>query len=242
MLARGIDISKWNHRVNQDGSFAPIDWEALKSAGVDYVILKIGSTPRENGSKGGLEPTFEMDYAGAKAAGLDVGVYYFTYSTDVAGILRDAEVILGWLEGKQFEYPIYLDVEDVPKENYYPSQIASPILTEMCLNFCSILQKAGYYTGLYVNNEFLFNIMQTENMLKLFDIWYARYPSSESYEWDPDDVSTFVWNTEDYGEHLGMWQYTRLGVLQPIYGDVDFNYSYKDYPSLIKAQKFNGFK
>ena len=241
VLARGIDISKWNHRVDSNGEYIPLDWGALKEAGVDYVILKIGSSVRENGTLGGIEPTFEMDYEGAKAAGIDVGVYFFTYSTNVSEIRKDAENLLEWLEGKQFEYPIYLDIEDETKEGYYPSQIAAPILTEMCLIFFSTLQKEGYYTGLYVNNEFLFNIMQTENMLELFEIWYARYPNMESYVWDANDNESYVWNTEKYGEHLGMWQYNRFGKLSPITTDVDFNYAYKNYPELIKKHGFNGF-
>lgn len=241
VLARGIDISKWNHTVNSKGEFEPIDWVALKEAGVDYVILKIGASLREGGDVGGIEPTFEMDYQGAKAAGIDVGVYFFTYSTTVSGIRKDAELLLTYLEGKQFEYPIYLDLEPSENENYHPENIAAPILTEMLLNFFSILQKEGYYTGLYVNNEFLFNILQTDNMIELFEIWYARPPRLDSYVWSATDEDSFVWNTEKYGEHLGMWQYCWTGQLSPIKGDVDFNYSYKYYPDIIKQYGFNGY-
>lgn len=235
VVAKGIDISKWNHTVNPDGTYAPIDWTALKDAGFDYVILKIGS------SNSGLEPTFEMDYEGAKAAGLDVGVYFFTYSTNVTEIKKDAELLIDWLYGKQFEYPIYLDLEDAPNSGYYPSEIAAPILTEMCLTFFSELQKEGYYTGLYVNNNFLFNILQTDNMIELFEIWYARYPSMSDYVWSVEDNETFVWNTDKYGETLGMWQYCCTGIFDSISGDLDFNYSYKDYPAIIKYYGFNGF-
>ena len=241
VLAHGIDISKWNHTVNSNGEYEPIDWVALKEAGVDYVILKIGSTIRADGTLGGIEPTFEMDYEGAKAAGIDVGVYFFTYSTNVSGIRKDAEILLTYLEGKQFEYPIYLDVEPAEDENYHPENIASPILTEMFLTFFSTLQREGYYTGLYVNNEFLFNVLQTDNMIELFEIWYARPPVLDSYPWNPEDTESFVWNTEKYGEHLGMWQYCWTGQLAPIVGSVDFNYSYKDYPSIIKEYGFNGY-
>ncbi len=241
VVARGIDISRWNHTVDKNGNFEPLDWEAIKAAGVDYVILKIGSTVRDGGELGGVEPTFEMDYAGAKAAGLDVGVYFFTYSTSVSQIRQDAENVLEWLEGKQFEYPIYLDVEDTKDGSYKPSEIASPILTEMCLTFFSALQKEGYYTGLYVNNKFLFNVMQTENMIDLFEIWYARYPSSDSVVWDSEDLESYVWNIEKYGEHLGMWQFSQTGELSPISTEVDFNCAYKDYPSLIKNNGFNNY-
>lgn len=241
VIARGIDISRWNHKTDEYGNFLPLDWDAIKAAGVDYVILKAGSTVRGNGFKGGIEPTFEMDYAGAKAAGIDVGVYFFTYSTSVEQIEHDALNLLDWLEGKQFEYPIYLDLEDEEDEGYFASKIASPILTEMCLTFFNALQKEGYYTGLYVNNEFLFNILQTDNIIEMFEIWYARYPLGTPYHWNPKDNKTFVWNTEKYGNHLGMWQYCYLGILPPFEKEVDFNYAYKDYPAIMKSYGFNGY-
>ena len=232
IVANGIDVSKWNHKTDSKGNFMPLDWQALKDAGVDYVILKVGSTLRDNGTAGGIEPTFEMDYEGAKAAGLDVGVYFFTYATTPSQIKKDAELLLTWLEGKQFEYPIYLDLEDVERESYYPSKIAPPILTEMCLTFFSTLQKEGYYTGLYVSNSFLYSVLQTENMIELFEIWDAHWPADNNYSW----------NVEKYGPHLGMWQYTDQGSFDAIPDmKFDLNYAYKDYPTLIKSHGFNGF-
>lgn len=240
VIARGIDISKWNHKYDSNDEPIPFDWVALKDAGVDYVILKIGST------LSGLEPTFEMDYAGAKAAGIDVGVYFFTYSTSVSQIKQDAETLLTWLDGKQFEYPIYLDVEDTDDGSYKPSEIAAPILTEMCLEFFSILQAEGYYTGLYINNELLYNIMQTANMIDLFDIWYARYPyAAEGDDFTVDNNSSWkdAWVVDENGapRRFGMWQYSMTGVLEGITESVDFNYSYKDYPKIICELGMNGF-
>ncbi len=226
VVAKGVDISKYQHKVDSIGSFLPLDFDALRADGAEFAILKIGSTIR--GSRGGLEPTFEADYAAAKEAGVDVGVYFYTYATTVEQIRLDAEWMLTHLEGKQFEYPIYLDLEDESLAG-----LGGPLLTEMCMEFFSVLQKAGYYTGLYVNNEWLRNILQTEKMLDNFEIWYARYPS--------DAVP--VWNVTEYGAHLGMWQYSDKGVL-PSFPEIpfDLNYAYKDYPALIKYHGFNGFE
>ena len=221
VLARGIDISKWNHSTTPSGEFLSLDWNAIKAEGIDYVILKAGS------SRSGIEPTFENDYISAKAAGLDVGVYFYTYATNVSQIKADAERLLSIIDGKSFEYPIYLDLEDDALLNVEPS-----ILTEMCVTFISILQENGYYAGLYVNHEWLYNILQTEKMLDLFEIWYARYPQN---------VTEYVWNTAEFGEQLGMWQYTDKGSLNAIPEmNVDMNYAYKDYPAIIKALGLNG--
>jgi hypothetical protein len=102
----------------------------------------------------------------------------------------------------------------------------------MCVEFFTVLQRAGYYTGLYVNNEWLYNKIQTEQALSKFEIWYARYPVDGSSEW----------NSDLYGAHLGMWQYSDNGSIDGI-ADVpfDMNVSYKNYPEIIKNGEFNGY-
>lgn len=220
VLARGIDISRYNHPTNAQGGFLPLDWNAIKSEGIDYVILKAGSTVS------GEEPTFDLDYTDAKEAGLDVGVYFYTYATTVAQIRNDAIRLLNILDGKSFEYPIYLDLEDNSLADIAPS-----VLTEMCVTFISILQENGYYAGLYVNHDWLYNILQTEKMLDLFEIWYARYPQN---------TNQYVWDTSLYGEHLGMWQYTDKGRLNAVPNiTFDFNFAYKDYPAIIERLGLN---
>ena len=221
VLARGIDVSRWNHQIDTaSGEYLPLDWGAIKAQGVDFVILKAGST------KSGIEPTFLMDYEGAKAAGLEIGAYFYTYSTTVAGITHDAEMLLLWLEGKQFEYPIYLDLEDTSL-----SGLGKNHLSAMCEAFLCKLQQSGYYAGLYTNHTWLTTILDTPRMVTLFDLWYARYPLTERP----------VWNEEKYGKQLGMWQYTESGVLEGIDGYFDLNFSYKNYAEIMKKWGLNGF-
>ena len=221
VLAKGIDVSRWNHQIDAaSGEYLPLDWSAIKAQGVDFVILKAGST------KSGIEPTFLMDYEGARAAGLEVGAYFYTYSTTVSGITRDAEMLLLWLEGKQFEYPIYLDLEDSSLAG-----LGKNHLSAMCEAFLCKLQQNGYYAGLYTNHTWLTTILDTPRMVTLFDLWYARYPLTEKP----------VWNEEKYGKQLGMWQYTESGVLEGIEGCFDLNYSYKDYAEIMKKWGLNGF-
>lgn len=226
-LAIGIDISHYNHQTTPQGELLPIDWSAISDSGIDYVILKAGSSLRENGTKGGAEITFEEDYLGAHEAGLDVGVYFYTYAKSVAEIRLDAYMLLSLLDGKKFEYPIYLDLEDDSLLD-----IDKATLNEMCVEFFTILQRAGYYTGLYVNHEWLYNVIDSSTALSKFEIWYARY-----------DGNNNVWDTEKYGRPLGMWQYTDSGVLDA-FGDipVDINISFKDYPSLIVEGGYNGYE
>ena len=221
VLARGIDVSRWNHQIDTaSGDYLPLDWEAVKRAGFEFVILKVGST------KSGLEPTFMMDYEGARAAGLEVGAYFYTYSTTLEGIAKDARDLLSYIKGKQFEYPIYLDLED-------PSlaSLGKNNLSAMCETFLCTLQENGYYAGLYTNHTWLTTILDTPRMVTLFDLWYARYPLSEKP----------TWNEEKYGKQLGMWQYTESGEIDGLEGSFDLNYAYKDYKEIMQRWELNGF-
>ncbi len=224
VVAHGIDVS--HHQYAKDGNdeYIPLDWDAVKSSGIDYVIIRVGDTSI------GLDKTFEISYSGAKAAGLDAGAYFYTRAQSVEEIRLEAYLVLSSLSGKQFEYPIYLDVEDSSLR-----ELPRATLTEMCYEFCSILQRAGYYTGIYVNDEWLNDILQTEVMLSKFEIWYARYTETTEGEFP-------VWNIEEYGKHVGMWQYSDSGTVDGITANVvDLNFCYKDYPSIIKEYGFSGY-
>lgn len=224
VLAKGIDVSYHNYKVDGNGDYISLNWEAIKASGISYVIIRAGDAAI------GIDPTFEKSYAEAKAAGLDVGVYFYTRATSVHEITLEANLVLSALQGKQFEYPIYLDLEDESLMTIHPS-----ILNEMCMTFFTTLQRAGYYTGLYVNDEWLYNLIDKETALSRFEIWYARYPKYEEGELP-------TWNEEEFGKTLGMWQYTDNGTIDGIDHTVfDMNYSYKDYPSIIKEYGFSGY-
>ena len=221
LITRGIDVSRWNHQIDViTGEYLPLDWKAIKKAGFNFVILKAGST------RSGKEPTFESDYANAKAAGLMVGAYYYTYSTNTEEIETDVENLIKYIEGKSFEYPIYFDIED-------PTLISlgKETLTKLCETFICSMQEKGYYSALYTNHNWLTNILDTTRILSLFDIWYARYPEND-YP---------VWNEEKYGKQLSMWQYTQNGEIAGVDGYFDMNFCYRDYFSIMKKWGLNGF-
>ena len=225
VLAKGIDISHHNYKTDGEGNYISLDWDAIKAAGVSYVIIRIGDASI------GIDPTFEKSYKEARAAGLDVGFYFYTRAMSVEEISIEANLVACALRGKQFEYPVYLDLEDETQKS-----IDSAILNEMCIEFFTILQRSGYYTGLYVNNEWLHNVIDTETALSRFEIWYARYPTTADGE-EP------AWDVDQNGQHLGMWQYTDSGTIEGIDDMVfDFSFSYKDYPALITDGGFNGYE
>ncbi len=223
-IAKGIDISYFNYKQDSSGNYLSLDWGAIKAAGISYVIIRIGDASI------GLDPTFEKSYTEAKAAGLEVGAYFYTRAQSVDEITLEANLVLSALKDKQFEYPIYLDLEDDSLKGIDPA-----MLNEMCVTFFTTLQRSGYYTGLYVNNEWLYNVIDTKTATSRFELWYARYPS-------PLEGETPTWSAVETSKPFGMWQYTDSGIIEGIdHTEFDFNYAYKDYPTLIKEYGFNGF-
>ena len=210
-LAKGVDVSKWNEEIN---------WSELASLGIDFVIIKAGST------KSGLDPKFEANYSGAKAAGLDVGAYFYTYALTSEEARADAELCATWLQGKQFEYPVYFDLEDPSLEHLSPE-----FLTEMCGVFIGTMQSKGYFCGLYINRDWLEDNVLTEKVTTYFDVWYARWTLSGEPEWK-----------DSFGSKTGLWQYTDSGRLGSHTLPFDLNVAYKDYPSIMKEFGLNGFE
>lgn len=223
-LAWGVDLSKWSYNVNFD---------KLKEAGVDFVILRVGSHTNP-------DPKFESYYKEAKRVGLDVGAYFFTYSTNKDEAIRDAKNVAKWLEGKTLEYPVFFDIEDDPSNSYYPSTFGEEQLMELAHTFMTEMVDYGYYPGLYTNNKFLYTLFNEEKTLKLYDVWYARYAAEDA------DIEEYVEKyIEDYSKMYSMWQYQgdiAAFLDGAVSGKCDLNYAFKDYPAIMKEFGFNGYQ
>lgn len=205
----GVDISKYNGNVNM---------RVAKQNGVEFVILKAGSGAR------GEDPYFQTNYKNAKAVGMPVGAYWYSYAMNVNEAKGEAKRFMKLLDDKQFEYPVYLDFEDPSQRN-----ISRSTKTDMAIAFMDILEKNGYYTGLYSSGDWINNKFDRSRM-KNYDVWIAHW---------------YV-NVPRCYRSYGMWQYTNKkqvpGVPSTGEGGVDANYAFIDYPSIIKNAGFNGFK
>lgn len=236
VLHKGVDVSKHQHAANAAGEYLPLDWKAIKAAGIDFAILRTGYMGA--GNVWVADPTYEMNYADAKAAGLAVGVYFYSYASDESELDAELEQLLLQLEGKQFEYPIYFDIEDDSIANDEQKEL----LTSLCTKFIDVMRANGYYGAVYTNQKWLTNYLLGTSLRYYCDIWYARYPHLDQVTPDVE----FTWNYELYGELYPVWQYTSAGVIDGCGmkkgQTVDLNYSYKDYPSIIKKYGLNGFE
>lgn len=207
MMKNGIDVSRFQ---------GVIDWAAVKAAGVDFAIIKAG------GSDAGLytDSAFERNYEGAKAAGVSVGAYYYVGRLCIsrADGIADAERFIEMLKGKEFEYPVFIDLEETA-----PKDKAGA--TEAVIAFCETMESAGYYCGIYASDISGFKDRLDISRLTAFDKWVANYSTQPKY------VASY-----------GMWQKSSKGRIAGIFGDVDIDEAYQDYPTIIKANGLNGFK
>lgn len=210
-MTKGIDVSMWQKNI---------DFDKVKAAGYDFVIIRCNNW--DNGLNCVVvDPYFEQNYARAKAAGLAVGAFYFTWQNSVLGARKDAELCLELIRGKQFEYPIYFDLE-------WQKAFAQgrSVCSAMVEAFCGALEEAGYFAGLYISRSPLQSYI-TETVANRYALWIAEY-----------DVTKPQYNGE-----YGMWQYSSTGRVPGIAVniDVDLDECYVDYPKIIKSGGFNGF-
>lgn len=209
MAVHGIDVSAWQ---------GDIDWAKAKASGkVGYAILKVG------GSDAGLykDSKFERNYKACKQLGIKVGAYYFVgrNCTTVEAGIADAKRFLEHLRGKQFEYPVYIDLE-AP----FPSTRKGN--TDATIAFIQTVQNAGYWVGVYASTYSGFRDRLNDSRLQSYAHWVAQYDDACEYT---GKVGT------------GMWQYTSSCSVPGIKGRVDANWCYVDYPSKIRAKGLNGF-
>ena len=205
MKIKGIDVSQWQ---------GDIDFGKVRSAGVDFVIIRAGYG-RYISQK---DPYFEQNYARAKSAGLNVGAYWYSYAESEADARAEAAVCMEAIRGKQFEYPIYFDLEEQSQFSRGKA-FCSALVTA----FCGEMEKAGYFAGLYISRSPLQTYITSE-VAERYALWVAEYGSKCNY-----------------GGAYGMWQYTSTGKVSGVNGACDCDYAYTDYPSIIKNGGFNGF-
>ena len=206
MTKKGIDVSH-HQKV--------IDWNKVKEAGIEFALLRAGfgiESPEQ------IDPQFERNYSECKRLGIPVGAYHYSYATSPAETKRELNFFLKIIKGKTFEYPVMFDIEDKTL-----MKLPKSVLTENVIAFCDGLEKAGYYTAIYSNPDWLINRLDRDKLSR-FDLWLAEWRTAKTYT----------------GTH-GIWQYTDKGAVNGIVGNVDLDIAYKDYPTIIKKAGLNGF-
>lgn len=203
---RYIDVSRWQGKIKMEG------WAQVKAAGYKGVML------RAVGSRNGvpyIDPTFEDNYANAKAAGLDVGVYYYTNAS--CEKLADEELALlrQALRGKELTMPVALDLES-------PSLAGMPYgdLSNLAAYHLEQIEKMGFFAQLYTYTSYANVHLDMARLAGRWDVWLADYTGKTP--------------KVDYIYHAH--QHTRKGRVPGISGNVDLNVTTRNYPKIIKTK------
>ena len=186
--------------------------DAVKASGqVNFAILRAGYG-RETSQ---VDTQFERNYAACKRLGIPIGVYWYSYATTAAEAEQEAKVCLQTIRGKQFEYPVAFDIEEAR---------SLPQADALCTAFCSALEKQGYYAAIYTFKSALENNIRAA-IKSRYDIFLSHVGVQQT----------------SYAGAYGLWQYSWTGRIPGISGDVDLDYAYKDYPTIIQNAGLNGF-
>ncbi len=197
---KGIDVSE--HQTS-------VDWSAVKGAGYDFAMIRTGYGGEDWSNQ--TDKNFETFYSGATAAGLEVGVYHYSYATTVAMAEQEANMCLSILNGRHLDLPVAFDVED--KSQY---GVSTDTLGAIVQTFCSKVQAAGYKTVVYSYPTF-YNAHLTSPLVSQYDTWIA---------------STGGVSRPSFSGPFTMWQYGQTSV-SGVYGSqnnmCDVDYLYYDY-------------
>lgn len=200
---KGIDISRYQGNP---------DFSRVKNA-VNFVILQAGYG-RYSSQK---DTSFERSYSECKKYGIPIGAYWYSYAKTAAEALAEARACLEVIKGKQFEYPIYYDLEESLES------LGKNLVSSIATTFCNALEEAGYFAGIYMSRSPA-QLYLTDGVANRYALWLAEYNSKLN------------WNGS-----VGMWQYSSVGKVSGILGDVDMNECYIDYSAIIKTIGLNGF-
>ncbi len=191
----GIDVSKWQ---------GDIDFSKLKSAGVEFVIIRIGSSTGINGENF-IDSKFIQNIKNANSVGIPVGVYFYSYANSVDKAISDAKWIIENIKDYKVELPIAFDWENWGSFNTYELSFFG--LTNMAKRFMDTVKDAGYDAMLYSSKTYLENIWMSVD----YPVWLAHYTKNTNYAGD-----------------YSYWQICSNGRVDGINGDVDIDIRYID--------------
>ena len=204
---KAIDLSHHNGNV---------DFTKVKASGINTVILRTGYGKY---SPGQIDKRFYENYDKARAAGMFIGAYHYSYADGIVGAQDEAEAMLKIIGDRKFELPLFFDIEEGKHK-----VMSKKICTQMVRTFCDILESAHKWAGVYSYDTFFSNNLE-DDIVQRYATWTARVENVKPKACKRYDI----------------WQYSWKGKVDGIKGDVDMNYIYKDYPPVIKRAHLNGY-
>ena len=205
---RYVDVSRYQNEI---------DWAQVAAAGYKGAMLKTVSTNRKLSNRADglyIDPTFETNYSNARAAGLDVGVYYYTYATSEA--MADAELALlrQAVYGKELTLPVAVDVEENKLK-----PMSTLDLTNLTAYALEQVERMGFYAQLYTYTGYKYEL-DMARLSSRWDVWLADYTGKTP-------KVDFKYNAH---------QHTSKGAVPGISGNVDLNVTTINYPKIVSKK------
>ena len=203
IMEKIVDVSRWNGKV---------DYSALKKSGITGVIIQAGYGMVDSQK----DPYFEENYRNAKKAGFKIGAYLYSYAMSTAQAKAEAKVMYGWIKGKTFDLPVYIDMEENSQAN-----LGRDTCTKIAEIFCNNLKSMGYMVGVYANANWFRNYLDYNKLKSKYSIWLAQYSNEKDFDCD-------------------IWQYSDSGRIKDNACFFDMNYVYKTPVVNVKLKKNAG--
>ncbi|MGN1135775.1 MAG: GH25 family lysozyme [Oscillospiraceae bacterium] len=192
-----------------------INWKKVKNSGMAGFAMIRASYGQED-----IDPMLAANVNGCEKYDIPYGFYHYTYARSVSEAKAEAKFFLKTIKKYSPEYPVVLDIE----EDFYKGMSKKKV-TAIVTTFMEELEKAGYYAMIYSYATFFDDNLILDE-IEDYDVWVACWGDEEML-------------SESYNYHYGMWQYSETGHISGIPEDVDLNYCYKDYRSIIRKYGLN---
>lgn len=199
---KGIDVSRYQGNI---------DWTKVAADGVEYAFIRVGIRGYGEEGKIVLDEKFENNVNGALAAGIKVGVYFFSQAVTEEEALEEANVVLEAIAGYDITYPIVYDVEKTSASNGRMNQLTVEERTKMARVFVDRIKEAGYTPMIYANME-MWSVLIDMAAFEDVEKWFAYYSPNLYFPYE-----------------YAVWQYSDKGVVDGISEKVDLNISFKEW-------------
>ena len=207
----GVDVSKYQGNIN---------WKKVRNDGITFAMIRLGNRGWGTG-KIELDPYFVNNMKNAKAAGIKVGVYFYSQAINEAEAEEEANFVinnLALVPEVKVDYPVAFDTEfTTPARDGRADGLSKSRRTAIAKKFLEKIKKK-YKPAVYASKSFLNNNLDM-NQLQSYDVWLAHYTGTN----DP------VNNPSNYKGVYQIWQYTSSGRVNGINGNVDIDLGYKEY-------------
>lgn len=196
MMLKGIDVSEHQGAIN---------WSQVKASGAQFAMIR-GGYGRNN-----VDKYFHANAKGATAAGIPIGMYWFSYAYTVDMARNEAKYAVALAKQYKITWPIAFDLEydTVSYAAKNGVTITKPMATQMAKAFCEEIKASEYTPMNYTNPDYLNRYFDRSQLP--YDVWLAQYASQPSIS------------------DMSIWQYSSSGSVPGISGRCDMNYAYKDY-------------